>query len=111
MSLDAFGSTDTAVASVSSLRPRGRHVQVGLLLGDDATPPLPMGAVLAKELEIHGSHGMAARDYPAMLDLVASGTLQPGRLVGSVIGLAEAGAALAAMSRPATTAGVTVVRV
>ena len=110
VSLDAFGSTDTAVASVSSLRPRGRHVQVGLLLGDDATPPLPMGAVLAKELEIHGSHGMAARDYPAMLDLVASGTLQPGRLVGSVIGLAEAGTALAAMSRPATTAGVTVVR-
>ncbi len=111
VSLDAFGSTDTAVASVSSLRPRGRHVQVGLLLGDSATPPLPMGAVLAKELEIHGSHGMAARDYPAMLDLVASGTLQPGRLVGSVIGLGEAGAALAAMSRPATTAGVTVVRV
>jgi D-arabinose 1-dehydrogenase-like Zn-dependent alcohol dehydrogenase len=110
VSLDAFGSTDTAVASVSSLRPRGRHVQVGLLLGDDATPPLPMGAVLAKELEIHGSHGMAARDYPAMLDLVASGTLQPGRLVGSVIGLADAGPALAAMSRPATTAGVTVVR-
>jgi len=110
VSLDAFGSTDTAVASVYSLRPRGRHVQVGLLLGDDATPPLPMGVVLAKELEIHGSHGMAARDYPAMLDLVASGTLQPGRLVGSVIGLAEAGPALAAMSRPATTAGVTVVR-
>ena len=110
VSLDAFGSTDTAVASVYSLRPRGRHVQVGLLLGDDATPPLPMGVVLAKELEIHGSHGMAARDYPAMLDLVASGTLQPGRLVGSVIGLAEAGPALVAMSRQATTAGVTVVR-
>jgi alcohol dehydrogenase len=111
VSLDAFGSTATAVASVSCLRPRGRHVQVGLLLGEDATPPLPMGAVLGKELEIHGSHGMAARDYPAMLDLVASGTLQPGRLVGSVIGLAEAGAALAAMSAPAATAGVTVVRV
>lgn len=111
VSLDAFGSAATAVASVSCLRPRGRHVQVGLLLGQDATPPLPMGAVLGKELEIHGSHGMAARDYPAMLDLVTSGTLQPGRLVGSVIGLDEAGAALAAMSGPATTAGVTVVRV
>ncbi|MET0525444.1 MAG: zinc-dependent alcohol dehydrogenase family protein [Nocardioides sp.] len=111
VSVDAFGSTDTAIASVSCLRPRGRHVQVGLLLGADATPPLPMGAVLAQELEIHGSHGMAARDYPAMLALVASGTLRPGLLVGSVIGLSEAGAALAAMSRPATTAGVTVVQV
>lgn len=110
VSLDAVGSTDTAVASVLSLRPRGRHVQVGLLLGEHATPPLPMGFVVAKELSIHGSHGMAARDYPPMLDLVASGAVHPDRLVGSVIGLADAGAALAAMSRPATTPGVTVVR-
>jgi D-arabinose 1-dehydrogenase-like Zn-dependent alcohol dehydrogenase len=110
VSLDAVGSTDTAIASVSSLRPRGRHVQVGLLLGEHAAPPLPMGVVVARELQIHGSHGMAACDYPAMLDLVASGSVRPDRLVGSVIGLRDAGAALAAMSRPATTAGVTVVR-
>ena len=110
VSLDAVGSGDTAVASVLSLRPRGRHVQVGLLLGEHATPPLPMGVVVANELSLHGSHGMPARDYPAMLDLVASGAVHPERLVGSVIGLADAGAALAAMSRPAVTAGVTVVR-
>ncbi len=110
VSVDAVGSSETAVASVSCLRPRGRHVQVGLLLGEHATPPLPMGLVVAKELVIHGSHGMAARDYPAMLALVTSGALRPDRLVGSVIGLEEAGAALAAMSHPAATAGVTVVR-
>lgn len=111
VSLDAVGSSDTAVASVCSLRPRGRHVQVGLLLGEHATPPLPMGLVVAKELEILGSHGMAAADYPPMLDLVASGALRPDLLVGAVIGLADAGAALAAMSQAPTTAGVTVVRV
>ena len=110
VSVDAVGSPDTAVASVSCLRPRGRHVQVGLLLGQQAAPPLPMDLVVARELEIHGSHGMAARDYPAMLALVASGALRPERLVGSVVGLPDAGAALAAMSRPATSAGVTVVR-
>ena len=110
VSMDAVGTNETAVASVSCLRPRGRHIQVGLLLGEHATPPLPMGLVVAKELTIHGSHGMAARDYPPMLDLVASGALQPRRLVGSIIGLDEAGAALAAMSRPATTTGMTVIR-
>ena len=110
VSVDAVGSPDTAVASVSCLRPRGRHVQVGLLLGEQAAPSLPMDLVVARELEIHGSHGMAARDYPAMLALVASGALRPERLVGSVVGLPDAGAALAAMSRPATSAGVTVVR-
>lgn len=110
VSIDAVGSNETAVASVSSLRPRGRHVQVGLLLGEHATPPLPMGLVVAKELEIYGSHGMSARDYPAMLDLVATGAVRPDRLVGAVLGLGDAGAVMAAMSRPATTAGVTVLR-
>ncbi len=109
VSLDAVGSPATAVASVRCLRPRGRHVQVGLLLGDDAAPPLPMDRVVARELEIHGSHGMPARDYPALLELVASGALRPDRLVRRVIDLDEAGAALAAMSRPATSTGMTVV--
>jgi len=98
-----------AVAAIASLRPRGRHVQVGLLLGDDASPALPMGQVIAKELEIYGSHGMAARDYPRMLDLVASGAVRPDLLVGEVIGLADAGAALAAMSSPTAGGGVTVI--
>jgi D-arabinose 1-dehydrogenase-like Zn-dependent alcohol dehydrogenase len=109
VSLDAVGSSATAVASVESLRPRGRHVQVGLLLGEHAAPPQPMGSVVAKELSIHGSHGMAARDYPAMLDLVVSGAVDPLRLVGRTVPLAEAGEALAAMSAPAGGAGMTVV--
>jgi alcohol dehydrogenase len=110
VSLDAVGSPATAVASVRSLRPRGRHVQVGLLLGRESTPPLPMDLVVAKELAIHGTHGMAAHDYPGLLALVESGALRPELLVGEVIGLDDAGAALAAMSRPTTTPGITVVR-
>ena len=63
MVLDALGSSATAVGVGERLRRRGRHVQVGLLLGEDSTPPLP-GPVVAQELEIYGSHGMAAREYP-----------------------------------------------
>ena len=109
VSLDALGSAATLASSVRSLRRRGRHVQVGLLLGPAAAPPVPMDLVIARELEIYGSHGMAARDYPAMLAQVADGTLRPGLLVGQVIGLDQAGAALAAMDSPATGAGMTVV--
>ncbi|HEX6878450.1 MAG TPA: zinc-dependent alcohol dehydrogenase family protein [Nocardioidaceae bacterium] len=111
VSLDGLGSPGTAVASVRSLRRRGRHVQVGLLLGSESTPPVPMDEVVSKELEIYGSHGMAAADYPALMDLVASGTLRPDELVGEVIGIEDAGAALAAMDAPATTAGITVVEI
>lgn len=111
VSIDALGSPATAVASVRSLRRRGRHVQVGLLLGPAATPPLPMDRVVAHELEIYGSHGMAAHDYPAMLDLITRGVLRPDRLVGRVVGLEEAGEALAALDTSSATSGMTVVRV
>lgn len=108
VSVDALGSPDTAVASVRSLRRRGRHVQVGLLLGPDATPPLPMDRVVAWELSVHGSHGIAPHEYVALLDLVATAGIDPASLVGRVIPLEEAGAALAAMDGP-TPAGMTVV--
>lgn len=108
-SVEALGSATLARASVLSLRRRGRHVQVGLLHGDEAAPPVPFDRVIAWELELFGSHGMAAADYPAMLDLVVSGRVDPAALVGRVVGLDEAGAALAAAERPG--AGMTVVRV
>jgi alcohol dehydrogenase len=110
ISVDALGSPDTAVGSVRCLRRRGRHVQVGLLLGEAATPPIPMDLVVAHELEIYGSHGMAAREYPAMLALIADRRLCPDLLLGEVIGLADAGAALAAMDQPASGAGMTVIK-
>jgi D-arabinose 1-dehydrogenase-like Zn-dependent alcohol dehydrogenase len=110
VSVDAVGSPSTAVASVRSLRRRGRHVQVGLLLGADAAPPLPMDVVVAQELSVHGSHGMPAHQYPDLLALVTDGRLDPALLVGRVVGLEEAGAALAAMSGPPQTVGTTVVR-
>jgi alcohol dehydrogenase len=108
VSLDALGSPATAVASVLSLRRRGRHVQVGLLLGADSTPPLPMDRVLAWELSVHGSHGIAAHEYAALLDLIETAGLDPAALVGRVVSLDEAGPALAAMDGPVP-AGMTVV--
>lgn len=109
VSIDAVGSPATAVSSVACLRRRGRHVQVGLLLGEASTPPIPMDQVLSYELEVYGAHGMAAQAYPTMLALVADGTLRPDLLIGDVIGLEDAPAALASMDRPSPTAGMTVI--
>jgi alcohol dehydrogenase len=107
VSLDALGSAWAAAASVHSLRRRGRHVQVGLLHGGDVHPPVPMDRVIGWELEILGSHGMSARDYPQMLDMVTAGTLRPAALIAKTIGLDGIGAALAAMDRPGSD-GITV---
>ena len=65
--------------------------------------------MIAWELEVYGSHGMAAHEYPAMLARIASGELDPSRLVGRTIGLDEAPAALAALSDGSGGPGMTVV--
>ncbi|MDN5760929.1 MAG: alcohol dehydrogenase catalytic domain-containing protein [Microlunatus sp.] len=112
VAIDALGSAAIAQAGVLALRRRGRYVQVGLMFGPDARAPLPWDRVVAYELEVYGSHGMAARDYPAMLALVSDGVLRPQELVGRVISLAEAPAALMALDSPAPpTAGMTVIEV
>ncbi|MFE9098367.1 zinc-dependent alcohol dehydrogenase family protein [Streptomyces sp. NPDC007264] len=108
VSLDALGSPETCAASVDGLRRRGRHIQVGLLPSPSGTTPVPMARVIALELEILGSHGMAAHSYPPLLDMVRSGALRPELLVTSTIPLAGAPEALAAMGK-APGAGVTVV--
>ncbi|OWA03577.1 alcohol dehydrogenase [Streptomyces sp. CS113] len=108
LSLDALGSPVTCAASVAGLRRRGRHVQVGLLPSADGTTPVPMARAVALELELLGSHGMAAHTYPPMLELVRAGVLRPDLLVTSTIGLEAVPAALAAMGT-APGAGVTVI--
>jgi alcohol dehydrogenase len=97
VSLDALGSATTCRSSIGSLRKRGRHVQVGLMLEDEREVAIPMDRVIAYELELRGVHGMAVGRYDALLRLVESGAVEPGRLIGRTIGLEEAGAELAAM--------------
>lgn len=97
VSLDALGHPQTCFNSVMSLRRRGRHVQVGLLMAEQSAPPVPMGQVIAHELEILGSHGMQAHRYDAMLGMVVSGRLAPDRLVGDRISLVDSIKALMEM--------------
>jgi alcohol dehydrogenase len=95
LSLDSLGSPATASSSIHSLRKRGRHVQVGLL--SDGPTPLPMDAVIARELEILGSHGLAAGDYAELLALIESGRVDPGLLVDREISLDQVPEELIAM--------------
>jgi alcohol dehydrogenase len=92
LSLDALGAPATCAASVLGLRTRGRHVQVGLLPGG---AHVPMDRVVARELTLLGSHGLAAHAYPPLLDLVVAGRLRPELLVTRELALDDAGAALA----------------
>ena len=97
VSIDALGSPATCKNSILSLRKRGRHIQVGLLLGPESDPPVPMSQVIARELEIRGTHGLQAREYLGMLELITEGRLHPEKMLGKTITLAQVGPELAAM--------------
>lgn len=109
VAVDAVGGEQTCADSILSLRRRGRHVQIGLLPPVDGHPRVPMARVIGWELDVLGSHGMAAVDYPGMLALIEQGALRPQDLVERVIGLEEAAAMLPTFDR-ATVAGMTMIR-
>ena len=108
VAIDAVGSEQTCASAILSLRRRGRLVQVGLLPPVDGHPRVPMDRVIGWELDVLGSHGMAAADYPPMLALIEAGSLQPQRLIERTIGLDEAAALLPGFDQ-ATVAGMTLI--
>jgi alcohol dehydrogenase len=108
VAVDAVGTPATCADAIHSLRRRGRHVQVGLLPSVGGHPAVPMDRVIAWELDVLGSHGMASADYPSMLGLVEAGTLRPQALVERVVGLAE-GARLLPSVDVASPVGITLI--
>ena len=110
VTVDAFGSAATLAQGVRTLRRRGRHLQLGLLLGADLDPRVPMQDVIRRELVVLGSHGMAARHYRQMYSMIENAGIDLRRFVGSVIPLDRAGEALTTMDQ-FTGTGMTVVEV
>lgn len=109
LSVDALGIAATCRNSVRSLRPRGRHLQIGMTSGAERGDiALPIDLIAGLELVIVGSQGMPAVGYDAMLAMIAGGKLRPGELVTSRVPLEEAGTVLASMEDFATL-GITVI--
>lgn len=108
VSLDALGFPDTIRASLASLRPLGRHVQVGMPTGHHAKVEIDMLGLYSGQLAVYGTRGMPAWKYPPLLSLVASGRVDVSPLVAREIALSGVSAELAAMNGP-TPPGVAVV--
>ena len=96
VALDALGHAETCRNALLSLAKRGRYVQVGMSDGEDV--PLPMDVAIERELALLGSKGMPAANLDLLLRLVASGRLQPMRLVSKTVALEETSDILQAMS-------------
>ncbi len=103
VSVDGLGIKATCQNSIGSLRPRGRHLQIGQTGWDEQGEiAVPIDVIIAGELTLIGTQGMPAVGYGAMLNMIAAGTLKPGELVTRTLPLEEAGAVLASMDDFAT---------
>lgn len=110
VAMDAFGSAATCRDSILALRRRGRQVQIGLL-GEASMAEVPMARVIGWELDVLGSHGMAAHDYAALLAEVSEGRLDLGRLMADdpPLSLADVTSALPELGTGSATPGIRVI--
>lgn len=98
VAIDGLGAGVTFENSLRSLRPLGRHVQVGMPVGADEVVPLPLlELVYARQLSILGMRGLDAAGFADLLAFVDDGRFDPSVLVTATIGLDGVHAALLAM--------------
>ncbi len=90
ISIDALGHPEILINSISSLRKRGKHIQVGIMESGGHRPEIPIDKIIARELELIGSHGMQAHRYPEMLETIMQGRLEPKKLIGRIVSLVDA---------------------
>lgn len=99
VSIDALGSQETCFNSISCLRKRGKHIQVGLTTAEHKHPLIPMDKVVAHEIEILGSHGMQSFRYDAVFEMIKLGKVHPELMLGKTISLDEVPEALVNMNK------------
>jgi D-arabinose 1-dehydrogenase-like Zn-dependent alcohol dehydrogenase len=103
VSVDALGSSQTALAAIGSLRKGGRHLQIGLTSAQDkGMISLPVDAMVLQEIQLVGSLGCATTSFPGLLSMVAAGKLAPKRLVGGTVPVGKVNDVLNSMTTFAT---------
>ena len=75
---------------------------------DEAAPVLPLGRVIADQLELMRSHKISVGECTAMIADVAAGSLRPEGSTGQTAGFDDLPGARAGMDRPSTIDGMTV---
>lgn len=89
ISVDAVGHPRISRNSVKSLRKRGRHIQIGLTIANERNVSVPMDMVIARELELIGSHGIQAHRYADMLTWVKEKNIDLKKLVHRTVSIKE----------------------
>ena len=99
ISVDALGIAETCRNSVSSLRKRGQHLQIGLTSSQEGGEvSLPTDTMVAKELRFIGTIGMPRPRYNEIFQMIEHGKLDPAAVVSETVSLAQTAEKLEAMT-------------
>jgi propanol-preferring alcohol dehydrogenase len=99
LAVDAVGASETALPALQSIRKGGRHLQIGLTgARDRGALQLPVDVMLVQEISFIPSLGCPTSSYRGLLALVASGKLNPKRLVTRCLPVEEASQVLDSMT-------------
>lgn len=98
VSIDALGIADTCQNSIDSLGMFGQHVQIGVPTAEDEDVPLPISAMLGKEIDLLGSVGMPPTRYDEILRMLEHEKVQPDALITREVSLDEVSERLEAMT-------------
>jgi alcohol dehydrogenase len=88
LSMDALGSDETSMNSINCLAKKGKHIQVGIL-GSENDITVSTADLIAKEIELIGSHGMPLADYDIIFDLISRKKIDLSLLIDRTIKLEE----------------------
>lgn len=90
VAIGGLGAQSVVESAVMSLRKGGRLAQVGLTSqAEQGRVSIPLDYMIEAEIEFAGSVGNPHADYPALLNLVSKGVLQPSRIVGERLALSD----------------------
>jgi propanol-preferring alcohol dehydrogenase len=99
VSIDALGSSATAVPGIMALRKGGRHIQNGGTgKAEGGMISVPSDRMMLQELRFIGSVGCPTTSFPGLLSMVASRRLNPTRLVSGTVSVHHVNDVLARMS-------------
>ena len=88
LSMDALGSHVTSTNSINCLAKKGKHIQVGIL-GNENDIKVSTADLIAKEIELIGSHGMPLADYDIIFDLISSKKIDLSLLIDRTVKLED----------------------
>ena len=90
VSVDSLGHRDTLLGGLNSLAKAGRHVQIGVTkLGPEGDVPIPVNFMVNGERQIKGSLSMPIHQFKDMLNVIASGRLNPGLMLTGEVCLSD----------------------